>query len=63
MWVLLIIGGAALATLAAKKQEKCPVTGSVLSESQLADPSLKVGGRTMCCKSCVKTYLDQQRAL
>ena len=63
MWVIFAVGIAALATLTAKKQERCPVTGAVLSDSQLADASLKVGDKTMCCKTCVKTYMDQQSTI
>lgn len=39
--------------------QKCPVTGVVLTEEMLADPSLKVGNATMCCQGCVKTYREQ----
>lgn len=41
--------------------QKCPITGVVLTEEMLADPSLKVGNATMCCQGCVKTYRDQMR--
>jgi hypothetical protein len=54
--VLVLTGLAALAALAFKSPEKCPVTGAQLSDAQLADPSLRVGDKVMCCKNCVKQY-------
>ncbi len=39
--------------------QRCPITGVVLTEQMLADPSLKVGNATMCCQGCVKTYREQ----
>lgn len=60
MWTLLITGITALAALAAatgSAKAKCPVTGVVLTDAQLADPSLRVGDKTFCCKGCVREWI------
>lgn len=62
---MLFLGLAALAGLAllrTRTQTRCPVTGSLLTRAQLADPALRVGGRTVCCKDCVTKYAAALRA-
>ena len=58
MWILVLVGIAALtaAAAASAQRAKCPVTGAVLTDAQLSDPSLKVGDKTFCCPGCVREY-------
>lgn len=60
MLVLLALAG--LALLHVDTQKRCPVTGTPLTAAQLADDSLRVGGKTMCCKDCVRKYAARMRA-
>ena len=60
MWTLLLITGiAAVAAVAfgGSPPAKCPVTGAVLTDAQLADPALRVGDKTFCCRGCVREWL------
>jgi hypothetical protein len=55
--MLFVVVAAAVVALAMSKHEaRCPVTGSILTPQQLADPSLRVGGKTVCCKDCKTKY-------
>ena len=55
--MLFVVAAAALVALAMSQREaRCPVTGSILTRQQLADPSLRVGGKTVCCKDCKTKY-------
>ncbi len=60
--MLVLIALAGLALLNVDAQKRCPVTGTPLTAAQLADPSLRVGGKTVCCKDCVKKYAAGLRA-
>lgn len=53
---------AALAALAYRTPQKCPVTGAALTDAQLANPALRVGDQVMCCKNCVKEYVANPTA-
>lgn len=58
MWTILITGIAALVAAASSgTAAKCPVTGAVLTDAQMSDPSLKVGDKTFCCRGCVREYV------
>ena len=61
----MIVPIAALAGIAlaqTRTQTRCPVTGSLLTRRQLADPALRIGGKTVCCKDCVRKYAARLRA-
>lgn len=60
MLALAVLAGIALLTV--DTQKRCPVTGSPLTAAQLADPALRVGGVTVCCKDCVTKYAARLRA-
>lgn len=60
MWPVLILAG--IAAAAASGPGKCPVTGVTLTDAQLADPALRVGDKTFCCKNCVREWIGRGRA-
>ena len=59
MWIIMALVGIAALTAAASSAQraKCPVTGAVLTDAQLADPALRVGDKTFCCRGCVREWL------
>jgi hypothetical protein len=62
MLFLPIAAIAALVLTQTRTQTRCPVTGAQLTRQQLADPSLRIGGKTVCCKDCVTKYAARLRA-
>jgi hypothetical protein len=62
MLFLPIAAIAALVLAQTRTQTRCPVTGSLLTRQQLADPALRIGGKTVCCKDCVTKYAARMRA-
>ena len=59
---LLVAVAAVLVLSRMHTQTRCPVTGSVLTPRQHADPKLRIGGKTVCCKDCVRTYAKWLKA-